>query len=33
VPIKRSLLSSGEVLERARIARARALDEQLNFTL
>ena len=33
MPIERSLLSSSQVLERPRIARARTLDEQLDFTL
>ena len=33
VPIERSLLSARKVLERPCIARARTLDEQLDFTL
>jgi len=33
VPIERSLLSSREILERTGVARARTLDEQLDFTL
>ena len=33
VPIERSLLSSSQVLERPCVARARTLDEQLDFTL
>jgi len=33
MPIERSLLSSREILEGPRVAPARALDEELNFTV